>query len=320
MKPGVSISVCIPSYKRVVLLKRLLDSVAVQTFRDFEVIVTDDSPDDSVKDLCRQFEGRFPIFYYRNERPLGTPENWNEAIRKASGRWIKLMHDDDWFAFAGSLQEFYAMTLFSQDCSFVFSGSTTIEDDKILKTQNISRFAERFLRKDPRNLFFRNFIGPPSVIMHKNDGRLWYDARMKWLVDVDFYIRYLEGSSFNFTRKVLVNVGFNEAQVTKQVFHDPLVVIPENLLLLEKLGPGILLRIWNYDFCWRLIRNYKISGESQLNDLHPGKGDSVIPRPLLHMLKAQGKIPRKLLQTGLFSKAFMLLNYITWRLEGKGKG
>ncbi|MGZ5190970.1 MAG: glycosyltransferase family 2 protein, partial [Flavisolibacter sp.] len=38
MKPFVSI--CIPAYKRPDFLIRLLDSIRVQTFKDFEVIVT----------------------------------------------------------------------------------------------------------------------------------------------------------------------------------------------------------------------------------------------------------------------------------------
>ena len=45
--------------------------------------------------------------YYKNIKVLGTPENWNESIRKAKGAWIKLMHDDDWFANENSLQKFY---------------------------------------------------------------------------------------------------------------------------------------------------------------------------------------------------------------------
>ena len=45
--------------------------------------------------------------YFKNEQPLGTPENWNEAIRNANGAWIKIMHNDDWFATDNALQVFY---------------------------------------------------------------------------------------------------------------------------------------------------------------------------------------------------------------------
>src|SRR5580765_4245670 len=92
------ISICIPAFKGVEFLERLLNSIAVQNFRDFEVVVADDSPDDSVRTLCAQYQSRFSLSYHHNPIPLGTPANWNQAIAKASGQWIKLMHDDDWFA------------------------------------------------------------------------------------------------------------------------------------------------------------------------------------------------------------------------------
>ena len=298
-------------------MRRLLDSISLQSFRDFEVIVTDDSPGDEVRELCEQFKNEYSLTYFHNSIPLGTPENWNESLRRANGKWIKLMHDDDWFAYPYSLQKLYELTLPVENCSFVFCGSTIIEDNKILHAEKISHFREMLLRKDPRNLFSRNVIGPPSVIMHKNDRRLWYDNRMKWLVDVDFYIRFLQGQVYNFTRECLINVGFNEGQVTKQVFHDPEVVIPENLLLMSKLDNSVFLRIWNYDFCWRLIRNYKIRDEAGLYRLNFRKYDPHVPDFLLHIVRGQRKIPSSFLHKGIFSKAFMLLNYCTYFIAKK---
>src|SRR5690349_12185678 len=106
MKESPLISVCIPAYKHIDFLKRLLDSLTVQSFRDFEVVITDDSPDDSVKNLSAQYLNILPLRYFRNPVALGTPENWNEGIRQAKGQWIKLIHDDDWLASEHSLKLF----------------------------------------------------------------------------------------------------------------------------------------------------------------------------------------------------------------------
>ena len=59
MKPFISI--CIPAYKRVNYLKRLLESVAIQTFNDYEVIITDDSDDNSVRELADQYSGKLNL-------------------------------------------------------------------------------------------------------------------------------------------------------------------------------------------------------------------------------------------------------------------
>src|SRR3954465_8010288 len=100
------VSICVPAYKRVEFLQRLLESIAIQRFSDFEVVVTDDSNNQSVKELLENYRDRFSITYHKNEKQLGTPENWNACISIAKGKWIKLMHDDDWFNDDSSLEEF----------------------------------------------------------------------------------------------------------------------------------------------------------------------------------------------------------------------
>jgi glycosyltransferase involved in cell wall biosynthesis len=92
------ISICIPAYKRLPYLKRLLASIAEQSYKHYEIIVSDDSDDDSVHHFLQSFNQLVSIQYFKNTPSLGTPANWNAAISKAKGEWIKLMHDDDWFS------------------------------------------------------------------------------------------------------------------------------------------------------------------------------------------------------------------------------
>src|ERR1044072_4054338 len=98
MRKEIFISICIPAYKNVDFLKRLLDSIAIQTYSNYEIIICDDSPDESVAEFIKSRSVLKNIRYHRNVSSLGTPENWNECIRRANGEWIKIMHDDDWFA------------------------------------------------------------------------------------------------------------------------------------------------------------------------------------------------------------------------------
>ena len=43
------VSICIPTYKQIPYLKKCIESVLKQDFEDYELIITDDSPDDSVE-------------------------------------------------------------------------------------------------------------------------------------------------------------------------------------------------------------------------------------------------------------------------------
>ena len=63
------ISICIPTYKNVDYLQRLLQSVIIQTFKDYEIVITDNSPDNSVEQLVTEWKSKLSIRYYKNDPP-----------------------------------------------------------------------------------------------------------------------------------------------------------------------------------------------------------------------------------------------------------
>src|SRR5689334_3362096 len=127
MRPKISI--CIPAYQRVQFLKRLLNSIREQSFHDFEVIVTDDSPGNEVSELCNEFREAFPLIYHKNVTTQGTPDNWNQAISKGKGDWVKDMHDDDWYANDKSLEEFIRTIEANPDARFLFSKYHNVNEE-----------------------------------------------------------------------------------------------------------------------------------------------------------------------------------------------
>jgi glycosyltransferase involved in cell wall biosynthesis len=315
MNPPPLISICIPAYQRVNYLKRLLDSISVQTFRNFEVIVTDDSSNNSVGELTTEYAPLFTIKYQKNSSALGTPENWNEGIRLAQGQWIKIMHDDDWFALPQSLERFAELIVKNPEASFLFSGSNFVRNDEVFGGMHISKWQQSVLKKDPCNLYYKNLIGPPSVTIHRNQRHVWYDRNMKWLVDVDFYMRYLQkGYTYAFTGDALINVGYSESQVTEQVFHDKNVFVKENLMMLQKQPHAILKRIWNYDYTWRMMRNYNIKSVKELQELYPPAANN-IPAYHANIISHQKYIPGPILKIGIFSKIFMTISFVISRLQ-----
>lgn len=302
------ISICIPAYKRVTFLQRLLDSVAIQSFRDFEVILTDDSPGTEVSELVKQYVDKFPIIYHKNPAALGTPENWNEGVRRASGKWIKLMHDDDWFSGPGSLQQFADATHQHPEVDFFFSAySNVFEGTGRTQLVLANLFRRKQLMRNPVTLFSKNIIGPPSVTMYRHEKELVYDKTTKWVVDIDFYIRYLHRHDFVYLAKPLVNVGINQHQVTQQSFRRPEVEIPENFYLLEKTGTKHFSNILVYDAWWRLMRNLNVRN---LSHVSKAGYNGQVPAQVRRIISMQQKIPRSLLRMGVLSKMFMLVGYL----------
>ncbi|RLF83553.1 glycosyl transferase, partial [Thermococci archaeon] len=89
-----TVSVIIPTYNRANLLKRAIASVLNQTFTDFELIVVDDASPDNTPEVVRSInDGR--IRYVRLKKNSGGPVARNTGIRKARGRFIALLDDDD---------------------------------------------------------------------------------------------------------------------------------------------------------------------------------------------------------------------------------
>lgn len=311
MREASLISICIPAFQRPAFVKRLLDSIHIQSYPHFEVVITDDSPGPEVKELAEQHPLTSRIRYFKNELTLGTPENWNEGIRRAKSDWIKIMHDDDWFNGPESLK-FFADQIGKGEHRFFFSAFSNAYPDGRLAPIAITNHHRSSLQKNPERLLAANRIGPPSVVMFKKDMSILFDRRMQWLVDVDFYIRYLTNyAPAVFIPENLIRIGISESQVTRSSFGNPEIEIPERFLLAEKLSPQSLKDWVVYDSWWRFIRNLGIRDEKEIAENGYLKA---IPGSISSMIRYQKKIPPAVLNVGLFSKLLMSLHYLPFKL------
>jgi glycosyltransferase involved in cell wall biosynthesis len=87
-------SFCIATYRRPEILRATLVKIAEQTFENFEVIVSDNDPDQTSRPTVEAF-GDARIRYSANQENLGMVKNFNVALCKASGTFIVMIADDD---------------------------------------------------------------------------------------------------------------------------------------------------------------------------------------------------------------------------------
>ncbi len=263
------LSICIPTYCQIDFLRETLSSVKAQDFNDYELIVSDDSPDDAVKELVESFDFDGRLHYHRNPVPLGSPENWNEAVRRAKGDYIKLLHHDDRLDHSGVLSAFVRLLDEHPEANFAFCASRV--EDVIGRENRIHRLSEDQLKqiyRMPETLFFGNVIGAPSATIYRNGLGIEYDQSMRWLVDIDFYIRILQQSpSFAYTPEALIITPTNAAhQVTEICKSNAAIEIFEYILLYQKVAPKLLCDP-NTRFVWfRLFEKY---GIYSLKDFKP---------------------------------------------------
>lgn len=94
--PRVSIGLPVRNGER--SLARLLTSIEVQTYGNYEVVIADNASSDATEGICREFQQRDPRFrYVRNERDLGQIENFNHVFRRSRGEYFRWVGADDWF-------------------------------------------------------------------------------------------------------------------------------------------------------------------------------------------------------------------------------
>ncbi len=86
-------SIVVSACGRDLLLKKAIESVLAQDFRDFEVIVVDDASLDSTMGLTREFND-MRIKYLRTGKRSGLSVSRNLAMRKACGEYIIFIDDD----------------------------------------------------------------------------------------------------------------------------------------------------------------------------------------------------------------------------------
>lgn len=93
--PGLKVSIVIPLYNKAAYVRRALDSIAAQTFADFELIVVDDGSTDEGARLVTDYgDARFKLISQSNAGPGAAR---NTGIAHSEGEFIAFLDaDDEW--------------------------------------------------------------------------------------------------------------------------------------------------------------------------------------------------------------------------------
>jgi len=230
------VSICIPTYNSSDFFIKTINSIEEQEgIEDFEVVITDDSTNKFVYQTVSKSCIRAKIKYFHNNVALGSPANWNKAITLCKGEYVKLLHHDDWLSSKDSLYKLIKALDENKTANLAFCCSMDQMMNGDIVSQNIPDLA--FIKKleaNPAELFLANRIGAPSTTIVRSDKL--FDLNLKWLVDVDWYIRILrDNNQFVFVNENLVNIGIHNEQATNKYFGNEAVELTENFYVYKKL-------------------------------------------------------------------------------------
>jgi glycosyltransferase involved in cell wall biosynthesis len=193
------LSVCIPTYemhgKGAKFLEHSFKLLQIQTFKDFNVIISDHSLDNKIKDLCDKYMNFFDIKYFFNSKNKGNiSANLNNAIKNADGKIIKILFQDDF--------------LYNEDSLQITVGHFDLNKDKWLVSRCENsidgfKFLWDFKPKYNNDIHLgNNTISSPTVLSFLNENPLLFDENLINLMDCDYYKRCYD----NFGEPKILNV------------------------------------------------------------------------------------------------------------------
>lgn len=134
MKP--LLSVIVPVYNVEKYLKRCLESILVQSWNDYEIILVDDGSTDSSAQICDLYAEKYEMIRVIHKENKGLSDTRNRGIEKASGEYVYFPDSDDWlepntFSELSDVIEELTYDIISFNREFV-----TSEEDKLISAKS----------------------------------------------------------------------------------------------------------------------------------------------------------------------------------------
>lgn len=218
-KENALVSVIIPTYNRETLLKRAIESVIVQTYQNWELIVVDDGSTDGTKDVVHSFtqkDKRIRYFYQENSGAPARPTN--AGLKETKGDFIAILqHDDEWLPqkLEKQINHFHQSknlkTGFIGCHALVSNADGTEHTEELAPGENLTK-----------SLLNTNVIPYPSAVMLKKqviDDVGMLDERFKINDDWDFWLRASLKFDFEYIPEALFRYHIHGGNITRRADH-----------------------------------------------------------------------------------------------------
>ena len=183
------ISICCPVYTMKdktaeKFLVEYLSHLMYQSFKDFDVVISDQSEDDNLKTICDTFSHVLNIKYFKNtSNKKNAANNVNNAVKHATGDIIKLLYMDDFFVDQNALQKIAYAFDSKPEGKWFISGFTHCNEDRTEYFDTRKPwYGNKYVNGD-------NTTGNPSNYAVRQDCAIEMDDDLLWIVDGEYFYR-----------------------------------------------------------------------------------------------------------------------------------
>ena len=129
------VSIIIPIYNSEKYLKRCLDSIVNQTYRNLEIILLNDGSSDRSGDICKLYANNDSRIKYISKKNEGQSITRNRGIDEATGRYLYFMDSDDYTELSFVENSLSTLSTYKADCA-IFNYYHKHSENKIVKERD----------------------------------------------------------------------------------------------------------------------------------------------------------------------------------------
>ncbi|MEM0449419.1 MAG: glycosyltransferase family A protein [Methanomassiliicoccales archaeon] len=206
------VSVIIPVYNRVDLLKRAIDSALAQTHDSLEIIVVDDASPEDVRSVLSYFHDP-RINYVRCEANRGSAAARNEGIMLAKGRYVAFLDSDDEWRERKIEAQIKSLGNHGPGYGACYTESERFDDDSGRSIGFTSYGKEGYLVGDilyGTRFTLSSFIVEKSVLLELGG----FDERLRLGQDWELYLRLALRTRFAYVKEPLTVYHLHKGQIS----------------------------------------------------------------------------------------------------------
>lgn len=222
------VSICIPTYEMSGIggsfLQKGLLSILQQTYKNIEVVISDHSQDDEIKNIALNYSNKLNIQYIRNTENRGSSSsNINNAVKKSSGLITKILFQDDWLLDEYSI-EYHINNFMISNKIWSISACAHSNDGETIVDEHQPNFND--------NILFHNTLSSPSTLLLYKEFYENFDTNLLWYMDTDVYFRLYKkyGYPYLFSKICVINRR-HPNQITNTLVNNDLIQSEQQYLL-----------------------------------------------------------------------------------------
>ncbi len=184
------VSVILPTYNRGEYIRKAIESVFNQSYKNIELIIVNDGSTDNTSQILSEAKERDPrVVILTNETNLGLVKSLNKGVENARAEYIARIDDDDVWSDFDKLEKQVRFLESSPD--YVLVGGGVIVIDK--EDKEVARYLLPKKDEEIRNyILLNNSFAHPTVMFRK---QAWqkaggYDERLNFSEDWDLWLRF----------------------------------------------------------------------------------------------------------------------------------